>query len=159
MPQGRKRHPVFARWYAKMSPGMDAGGMAGYRQRALAGLTGSVIEVGAGNGLNFSHYPPEVTRVLAIEPAPYLLQLNLPRSWNNGEDVPFLMLDHDAFCDTLAWHVAGIRSPRGATRSFMFKHLVRHALCLEELLQRDGDTHGFLLSVADATTGREKVPR
>lgn len=72
MPQGCKRHPVFARWYAKVSPGMDAGGMAEYRQRALAGLAGSVIEVGAGNGLNFPHYPPEVTRVLAVEPAPYL---------------------------------------------------------------------------------------
>src|SRR5262249_23898497 len=28
-----------------------------YRRRALAGLAGSVIEVGAGNGLNFRHYP------------------------------------------------------------------------------------------------------
>jgi ubiquinone/menaquinone biosynthesis C-methylase UbiE len=75
VPVGRKRHPVFARWYAKVSPGMDAGGMADYRQRALVGLAGAVIEVGAGNGLNFPHYPPEVTRVLAIEPAPYLLSI------------------------------------------------------------------------------------
>jgi len=72
VPQGGKRHPVFARWYAKVSPGADAGGMADYRRRALAGLAGSVIEVGAGNGLNFRHYPPEVTTVLAVEPAPYL---------------------------------------------------------------------------------------
>ena len=72
MPEGRKRHPVFARWYARVSPGMDAGGMAEYRQRALAGLAGSVIEIGAGSGLNFPHYPPEVTRVLAVEPEPYL---------------------------------------------------------------------------------------
>ena len=42
--------------------------MAGYRQRALAGLTGSVIEVGAGNGLNFAYYPAGVTGVLAVEP-------------------------------------------------------------------------------------------
>jgi len=27
-----------------------------------------VSEVGAGNGLNFAHYPPTVTEVLAIEP-------------------------------------------------------------------------------------------
>lgn len=74
MPQGRKRHPLFARWYAKVSPGMDAGGMAGYRRLALAGLTGSVIEVGAGNGLNFAHYPAGVTQVLAVEPDPYLRQ-------------------------------------------------------------------------------------
>ena len=72
MPQGRKGHPLFARWYAKVSPGMDAGGMAGYRKLALAGLTGTVIEVGAGNGLNFAHYPAVVTRVMAVEPDPYL---------------------------------------------------------------------------------------
>lgn len=46
--------------------------MSEYRTRALAGLAGSVIEVGAGNGLNFAHYPAGVTRVLAVEPAPYL---------------------------------------------------------------------------------------
>jgi SAM-dependent methyltransferase len=80
VPQAPKRHPVFARWYAKVSPGMDAGGMAGYRQRALAGLTGSVIEVGAGNGLNFPHYPPEVTRVLAVEPAPYLRSIAVQKA-------------------------------------------------------------------------------
>jgi hypothetical protein len=45
----------------------------------------------------------------------------------------------------------------------VFQHLIRHALRLEELLQRDRDTHGFLLSVAEATetltVGREKAPR
>ena len=75
MPAGRKGHPLFARFYARISPGMDAGGMAGYRQRALAGLTGSVIEVGAGNGLNFAHYPAGVTGVLAVEPDPYLRRI------------------------------------------------------------------------------------
>ena len=84
MPQGRKRHPVFARYYAKVSPGMDAEGMAGYRQRALAGLTGSVIEIGAGNGLNFPHYPPGVTRVLAVEPAPYLRSIAAQKAGNPG---------------------------------------------------------------------------
>jgi ubiquinone/menaquinone biosynthesis C-methylase UbiE len=63
---------------------MDAGGMAEYRQRVLAGLTGSVIEVGAGNGLNFSHYPPGVTRVLAIEPAPYLRSIAAQKAGNPG---------------------------------------------------------------------------
>ena len=84
MPQRRKRHPVFARYYAKMSPGMDAEGMAEYRRRALAGLTGSVIEVGAGNGLNFPHYPPGVTRVLAVEPAPYLRSIAAQKAGNPG---------------------------------------------------------------------------
>lgn len=46
-----------------------------HRHRLLAGLQGNVIEIGAGNGLNFAHYPPEVTRVLAVEPEPHLRQL------------------------------------------------------------------------------------
>ncbi|MDQ6874022.1 MAG: class I SAM-dependent methyltransferase [Actinomycetota bacterium] len=68
----RVSHPIFARLYARVSPKMDAGGAAEYRERLLAGLAGSVIEVGAGNGLNFAHYPPEVTRVLAVEPESHL---------------------------------------------------------------------------------------
>jgi ubiquinone/menaquinone biosynthesis C-methylase UbiE len=31
-----------------------------------------VIEVGAGNGLNFAHYPASVTEVIAVEPEPHL---------------------------------------------------------------------------------------
>jgi SAM-dependent methyltransferase len=66
--------PVFARFWLWASPGMERGGMAGYRDVLLAGLAGRVIEVGAGNGLNFGHYPPDVTRVVAVEPNPRLRQ-------------------------------------------------------------------------------------
>jgi ubiquinone/menaquinone biosynthesis C-methylase UbiE len=47
-------------------------GMAQHRREVLAGLGGLVVEVGAGSGANFRHYPPEVTRVIALEPEPYL---------------------------------------------------------------------------------------
>jgi ubiquinone/menaquinone biosynthesis C-methylase UbiE len=76
MPAGRtKGHPLFARFWARMSPGMDAEGMREYRAKVLAGLAGSVIEVGAGNGLNFARYPAGVTGVLAVEPDPYLRRI------------------------------------------------------------------------------------
>jgi SAM-dependent methyltransferase len=43
----------------------------------LAGLEGEVVEIGAGNGLNFAHYPQAVTLVQAFEPDPYLRALAL----------------------------------------------------------------------------------
>ena len=65
------RHPIFARCYARVGHLMDAE-IGDHRRRLLAGLTGRVLEIGAGNGLNFPQYPATVTEVLAIEPEPYL---------------------------------------------------------------------------------------
>lgn len=66
------RHPVFARVYQRVSASAERAGAAEHRDRLLADLTGRVVEIGAGNGLNFSHYPGTVTEVVAIEPEPYL---------------------------------------------------------------------------------------
>lgn len=49
------RHPVFARLYARVGAAAEAKGAADHRNELLAGLSGRVVEVGAGNGLNFSH--------------------------------------------------------------------------------------------------------
>ena len=49
---------------------LGTGEHARIRARVTAGLEGEVLEVGFGSGLNVPHYPPAVTRVLAIEPAP-----------------------------------------------------------------------------------------
>ena len=38
------------------------------RRRVLRGLKGTVLEVGSGDGRSFEHYPPDVERVLAVEP-------------------------------------------------------------------------------------------
>jgi ubiquinone/menaquinone biosynthesis C-methylase UbiE len=38
------------------------------RRRLLDGLSGRVLEVGAGDGRAFEHYPPEVDHVRAVEP-------------------------------------------------------------------------------------------
>lgn len=65
-------HPLFARCYAWLAPRMEAGGFGEHREALLADLAGAVVEVGAGTGLNFAHYPPGVTRVLAVEPEPHL---------------------------------------------------------------------------------------
>ena len=65
-------HPIFARLYPAMGKAMDRGGIADRRRALLTGLAGTVIEVGAGDGLNFPHYPTTVTHVAAVEPEPHL---------------------------------------------------------------------------------------
>lgn len=62
------QHPRFARLYERISAESERRGTAEHRDRALAGLSGRVIEVGAGNGMNFRHYPDTVTEVVAVEP-------------------------------------------------------------------------------------------
>ncbi|GHE65043.1 class I SAM-dependent methyltransferase [Streptomyces capitiformicae] len=67
---GRKelQHPRFARQYLKIATQSDRRGGAAHRDRLLAWLAGRVLEVGAGQGRNFGHYPDTVTQVVALEP-------------------------------------------------------------------------------------------
>jgi ubiquinone/menaquinone biosynthesis C-methylase UbiE len=64
--------PLFARCLARSAAISERKGAAVYRQRLLAGLSGRVIEVGAGSGIHFRHYPLAVTEVAAVEPEPNL---------------------------------------------------------------------------------------
>ena len=68
-------HPRFARLYPGVAARADRRGAAGHRRRLLHGLAGRVVEVGAGDGRNFGHYPPTVSAVVAIEPEPTLRAL------------------------------------------------------------------------------------
>ena len=72
MTEREVHHPLFARMYDRMSVAEEAKGAAKHREELLADLSGRVVEVGAGNGLNFAHYPPSVSEVVAVEPEPYL---------------------------------------------------------------------------------------
>lgn len=77
MTEERVHHPLFARLYMRMTSGRRNRGEDEHRERLLAGLSGRVIEVGAGNGLNFPLYPSTVDRVLAVEPEPMLREAAL----------------------------------------------------------------------------------
>jgi len=65
-------HPLFARFYTHVLARNEPAEMQAYREELLAGLSGRVVEVGAGSGANFPHYPAEVTEVVAVEPESYL---------------------------------------------------------------------------------------
>lgn len=64
--------PLFARGWVLASPVMERFGLDRARRRLVAGLSGTVVEVGAGTGVTFAHYPPEVARVVAVEPDRHL---------------------------------------------------------------------------------------
>ncbi len=67
------RHPLFSRFYSWfVVPTMEKHGGEALRRRTLAGLKGTVVEVGAGDGANFTLYPDEVERIVAVEPEPFL---------------------------------------------------------------------------------------
>jgi ubiquinone/menaquinone biosynthesis C-methylase UbiE len=66
------RNPLFARFFEWCLGRNEERGNRELRRELLAGLTGRVMEVGAGTGLNFPHYPASVQEVVAVEPAPYL---------------------------------------------------------------------------------------
>jgi ubiquinone/menaquinone biosynthesis C-methylase UbiE len=83
-------------------------GSAGFdrwRARAAEGLTGRVVEIGFGSGLNVPHYPADVGEVLAVEPALVARRLARRRIAASTVPVEHVGLDgqqiplDDASCD------------------------------------------------------------
>jgi SAM-dependent methyltransferase len=60
-------HPFFARMWAVMSA-HETPMLRRLRTENLTGLSGRVLEVGAGTGTNFAFYPSAVQQVIALEP-------------------------------------------------------------------------------------------
>jgi ubiquinone/menaquinone biosynthesis C-methylase UbiE len=73
------RHPIFARVFDRTSPAMERD-VGHRRDELLAGLTGRVVEIGAGNGASFSHYPSTVDELVAVEPEPFLRRKAIERA-------------------------------------------------------------------------------
>jgi SAM-dependent methyltransferase len=89
VPRDLVHHPLFARYYARISVAAETRmGLGALRGRLLAGLSGRVIEIGAGNGLNFAHYPGTVSEVVAIEPDRLLRQLAVEAAIHSEVPVP-----------------------------------------------------------------------
>src|SRR5271167_4703278 len=67
-------NPFFARVWTVMAR-HEPESLKRLRQENLAGLSGRVLEVGAGTGTNFEFYPDSVAQVVAVEPEPRLVGL------------------------------------------------------------------------------------
>jgi len=66
------RNPFFSRLYHHVLQRDKSRKDVECRRELLEGLTGTVVEVGPGNGPNFDLYPGTVSRVIAVEPEPFL---------------------------------------------------------------------------------------
>lgn len=89
-------HPLFARLYERFSRRSEQHGQAEHRKVMLAGATGRVVEIGAGNGMNFAHYPATVTEVVAVEPEPYLRARAVERAAQAPVPITVVAGDADA---------------------------------------------------------------
>jgi len=68
-------NPIFARFYERFVAAREGDEIRARRERLLSGLTGRVLEVGAGTGVTFPLYPTTVSEVIALEPEAHLRRI------------------------------------------------------------------------------------
>lgn len=77
---------------------MSGSNLREYRQELLADVSGEILEIGFGTGLNLPYYPEEVTKITTIDPNPGMQKLARSRIEQsqiavdykvlNGESIP-----------------------------------------------------------------------
>jgi len=63
---------LIAAVYDRLTEASEEACLRHWRAELLRGLTGRVLEVGAGTGLNIPFYPPALTRLVLSEPDPHM---------------------------------------------------------------------------------------
>jgi hypothetical protein len=87
---GAVRNPLFARLLVRLRKS-EPPEQVQYRRDLLRGLSGRVVDLGAGDGANFPHFPTSVTEVIAVEPEPYLRERALVNA--GSAPVPVTVVD------------------------------------------------------------------
>jgi ubiquinone/menaquinone biosynthesis C-methylase UbiE len=87
-----------------------------YRQEVLSNVSGEVLEIGFGTGLNLSYYPPQIHKLVTVDPNPGMNRRARKRIEESniivdnrvlsGEDLPFEDASFDSVVST--WTLCSI---------------------------------------------------
>jgi ubiquinone/menaquinone biosynthesis C-methylase UbiE len=97
--------------YDRMSRSSEEAGVGEMRQRLLGDVSGDVLELGAGTGMNLSHYDASLASLVLTEPEPAMLRRLHPKVLEQAplaqvlqapaEELPFEDASFDAVVSTL----------------------------------------------------------
>lgn len=80
--------------YDRQMAKVEDAGLRQWRADLLADVDGDVLEIGAGTGLNVVHYGPGVTRLVLLEPDPFMRRKLVQRA--QLTDLPIEVVDGGA---------------------------------------------------------------
>ena len=125
--------------------------LAKWRRRLVADLSGTVVEIGSGSGLNIEHLPGSVERLLAVEPSDVARRLAARRVQRSTTPVEHIGPDGasiplgDASCDSAlaTFALCTIPDVESALAEVMRVlkpggrfHVLEHGLAPEESVRR-----------------------
>ncbi len=87
-------HPILAKIYDTVLAPTERMGVRDQRRRLMSGLTGRIVEIAAGTGLNVPLYPATAAEIHAIEPDQHMLDRLIAKA--PGSTVPLFLYRGDA---------------------------------------------------------------